>query len=266
MQSRSTKIVVANTISLIVMLVANFIGGSGMLINKSVGEISNKYDTLFAPAGYASSIWSLIFLLMICFCSYQWYLLKHGDPKNYISRTGYWFTLGNVANILWLVCWLNEWLRLSVVVIFLLLTCLCVLTVRLRLELDDEPVRVMLFVWWPVTIYLGWIMVATIACVAAWLVSIGVQDGFIGAEIWTMVMIVIATALYLLLIKIRNLREAAVVGVWAFAAIVFKQWELHHNISITAMIASLALLIVAGIQGLKNLQTSPLAKLRRGEW
>jgi hypothetical protein len=266
MRNSAIKIVLANTITLIITVFSNFIAGSGMFINKTVGSVSNRYDTLFAPAGYAFIIWSLIFLLSICFSIYQWHLLKKGDPKNYISRTGYWFTLSNVCNVLWLFCWLNEWLGLSVIVILLLLICLCVLTVRLRLELDDEPVQIMLFVWWPITIYLGWIMVATIACVAAWLVSVGFHGGFISPELWTIIMIVTATALFLLLIKKRNLREAAMVGIWAFIAIAVKQWQLHHTISVTAIIASLVLSVTVIIDGYKNRATSPFAKLRRDEW
>lgn len=266
MRSSSMKIVLANTVSLILMLFSNFIAGSGRFINKTVGDISNKYDTLFTPAGYAFIIWSFIFLLSICFCFYQWYLLRNGDPRNNISRTGYWFALSNVCNVLWLFCWLNEWLGLSVIVILLLLICLSVLTVRLRLELDDEPVQIILFVWWPVTVYLGWIMVATIACFAAWLTSLGFNGGVAGEEILTIIMIAIATALFLVLIKKRNLREASIVGIWAFVAIAIKQWQLHYTISVTALIASFVLLIAVTFHGYKNKESNPFSKLHRGEW
>ncbi|WP_018616373.1 hypothetical protein [Segetibacter koreensis] len=266
MQSRSRRIVLANTVSLIIMLIANFFAGTGSFVNKTVGEVSNKYDTLFTPSGYAFIIWSFIFLLAISFCIYEWYLLKNGDRKNYILQTGYWFAVSNLANTLWLFCWLNEWVGLSVVVILLLLICLCILTVRLRLELDDEPVQTILFVWWPITIYLGWIMVATIACIAAWLVSTGYKGGTIGEEAWTVVMIAIATFLFLLLVRNRNLREASVVGIWAFIAIATKQWQLHNNISVAALIASFVLLIAITIHGYKNRESNVFAKISRGEW
>jgi hypothetical protein len=263
MQKNYRSIVLANTVTLIVMLFANFLGGSGVMVKTSVGEISNKYDTLFTPAGYAFSIWSIIFLLLISFCVYQWSLLQKGNPKKVISRMGYWLALSNMANSLWLVCWLNEWTGLSVLVIILLLICLCVLTVRLRLELDDEPVKIILFVWWPVTIYLGWIMVATIACVAAWLVSTGYSGGSIGEETWTIIMITIATALYLFLIWQRNLREAALVGIWAFVAIAVKQWQLNNSIAITAIIASFVLFIAISIHAYRNREYNILAKLSK---
>ncbi len=266
MQSSSGRIVLTNTISLILMLFANFIGGTGLFINKTVGEVSNKYDTLFTPAGYAFIIWSFIFLLSIGSCIYQWSLLKNGDRKNYVSRTGYWLAISNVANVLWLFCWLNEWLGLSVIVILLLLICLCILTVRLRLELDDEPVQTILFVWWPITFYLGWIVVATIANVAAWLVSTDYKGGVIGEEVWTIVMIIIAVCLFLLLLRTRNLREASLVGIWSFIAIAIKRWQLHQNISVAALIASFVLLTAITSHGYKNRESNVLAKIIRGEW
>jgi hypothetical protein len=262
MQSGYRGIVLVNTITLIITLFGNFVAGSGKFINKTVGEVSNKYDTLFTPAGYAFSIWSLIFLLLTGFCMYQWYLLKKGDDNNFISRTGYWFALSNVANVLWLVCWLNEWMALSVIVILMLLFCICMLTLRLRLQLDQERFSTLLFVSWPVAIYMGWLMVATIACVAAWLVSTGYRGGGMGEETWTIIMIITAAFLFLVLLKTRKLAAALLVGIWSFVAIAVKQWQLHDNISLTALIASSVLLIAIGIHAYKNRQVDLLTKER----
>lgn len=248
------------------MLLANYAGSTGVISTVTVGDISHKYDSLFAPAGYAFIIWGLIFLLLIGFVGYQWSLLKTNNPRHYIIRTGWWLSLSNLANILWLFCWTNELIGWSVVLILVLLFSLCVLTVRLRLELDDEPLRTIFFVWWPIVFYLGWIMVATIACIAAWLVSIGWKGGVIEQDVWAMIMIVVACALYLFLVAKRNLREAALVGVWAFVAIAVRQWHTHNNIAFTAIAASAILLVATAIHGYKRRYYSPLEKMRRGEW
>ncbi len=266
MKNDLSTLVIANTLSLVLVLVANFFAGSGMGLQANVGDISRKYDTLFAPSGYAFAIWSVIFLLCIAFVIYQWVQLRKGDPKKYISRTGIWFTLSNMANIAWLYCWLTELLGLSVLVIFFLLFCLCMLTLKLRLELDDEPVFTILFVWWPLVIYLGWIMVASVACVAAWLTSTGWAGGIFSAPTWTIIMLLIATVLYLLLIKNRNMREAAGVGIWAFIAIAVRQWHNHQSISILALVASVVLLGSIAIHGYLQRAYSPAAKIKRGEW
>jgi len=248
------------------MLVVNFVASAGISSTKTVAEISHKYNTLFAPAGYAFIIWSLIFLLAIAFVIYELVLLKNGDTKDYIKRTGYWFTLSNVANAVWLYCWTHEQLALSVLVILLLLFALCMLTVRLGAELTDQPVITIFFVWWPIAFYLGWMMVATIACIAAWLTGTGWHGGAIGEETWTIIMIAIATLLYLLLVVRRNLRETAMVGIWAFIAIAVRQWQDHNNIAIAAIVASIVLFIVITIHAYKNRYCNPFVKIKRGEW
>ncbi|MDQ6763031.1 MAG: hypothetical protein M3015_10455 [Bacteroidota bacterium] len=255
-----------NTLTLITMLFANYAGSTGYFYNKTVAEVSYKYDSLFAPAGYAFVIWGAIFLLCVCFVIYQWFLLRNKNSYQYIHRTGLWFSISNLANAAWVYCWTSEMMGLSVFVILLLLLSLIYLTISLRLELDDVPVRSIFFVWWPITFYLGWIMVATIACIASWLTSIGWNAFNLEGNIWTIILITIATLLYLLLIKKRSMREAAMVGVWAFIAIAIKQWNTHSDVSIAAIIASVALTAASIMHVYKNRKYNIIAKLQRGEW
>lgn len=266
MKGKYRALVIFNTITLGVMLLANYLSGVGFFSDLSVADVSHKYDTLFAPAGYAFAIWGLIFLMCICFVVYQWILLKSNDPRKYIQRTGSWFAISNLANTLWLYCWTNEMIGLSVICILILLLSLCVLTIRLRLELDDEPVRTIFFVWWPIVHYLGWIMVATIACLASWFVYKGWFVGILSDEIWTIIMIYIACLLYLILVRKRNLREGAAVGIWAFVAIAVRQWNNHNNIVTAALIAAIILFIVIAMHGYRNRAYSPTAKIKRNEW
>jgi len=160
----------------------------------------------------------------------------------------------------------HEWLGSSVGLILILLLSLAVLVMKLRLELDDEPVRTIFFVWWPVVIYIGWIMVATIACIASWLVYIEWNGFGITATTWCIIMIIIAFLLYIFLIRKRNLRESAGVGIWAFIAIAVRQWDDHKNIAITAIAAATILLISIIQHGYKNRYYAPFAKIKRGEW
>src|SRR5437870_362386 len=90
-------LVILNTVTLLVMLFGNYASNSGIFSQTSVADISHKYDTLFAPAGYTFAIWGLIFLMCIAFVIYQWVLLKKNDPRQYIKRTGGWFALSNIA-------------------------------------------------------------------------------------------------------------------------------------------------------------------------
>jgi hypothetical protein len=244
----------------------NSLQGSEVFNGTTVGEVSAKYETLFTPAGYAFAIWGIIYLLLILFVTYQWFVWFKRKEDRELKQISWWFAVGNLANGLWVVAWLNEQMGLSVLLILILLFSLIQLTIRLRLEIWDAPLRIIAFVWWPVCIYLGWVIVATVANISVFLVSIGWQGGFLQEQVWTIIMIVAATTIYLLLIKTRNMREAAVVGIWALVAIAVKQWHLNIEIVIAALTASAILFVTVAVHGFRNRKTSPFEKLKRGEF
>lgn len=259
------SLLIINTITLIFALIMNSLQGSQLFNGTTVGEVSSNYETLFTPAGYAFAIWGVIYLMLIAFLAYQWFTWFKRKEDRELKQTGWWFALGNLANGFWIVAWLNGQMGLSVLLILVLLFSLIMLTIRLWLETWDAPVRIIAFVWWPICIYLGWIIVASVANISVFLVSIGWQGGFISPEIWSVILIVAATLIYLVLIKTRNMREAAVVGIWALVAIAVKQWQLNNEIVIAALAASAILFIAVAVHGYKNRKTSPFEKLKRGE-
>ena len=262
---KQITLLIINTLSLLYALIMNGLAGSSVFNGKTVGSVSSQYATLFAPAGYAFAIWGLIYLLLIVFVGYQWYAWFKQREDNELKQAGIWFALGNIANGTWIVAWLGEYLGISVILIFLMLFSLVMLTVKLRLEIWDASVRIIAFVWWPVCFYLGWIIVASVANVAVYLVSLNWQGGFLSEAGWTIVMITVATIIYLLLIRYRNMREAALVGVWALIAIAVKQWQVNQDIVTTAIIGSVILFAAISWHGYKNRKTAPVEKMKRGE-
>lgn len=263
---KRTILLILNSLSLIAVLVFNGMAGSGQLTGKTIGEISAKYDTLFTPAGYAFAIWGLIYLGLIAFTVFQWVAFFRKSNAEVIDQTGGWFFVANLANIAWLFLWLNEALGWSVIAMLVLLSALIAVMFRLKLETWDAPVRIIAFVWWPWAIYLGWIIVATVANVAAFLTFLGWDGSPLSPQVWTIIVIAVATAIYLLLIQTRNLRESAMVGVWALIAIAVRQGDANLEITIAASVAIAVIMIVALIHGMRNLSTSPFAKLQRGEF
>lgn len=228
--------------------------GSGQLTGKTIGEISAKYDTLFTPAGYAFSIWGLIYLAVFAFTVFQWSALLRKTNSWVIDQTGIWFIVANLANIAWLFLWLNEALVWSLVAMLILLSALIAMMFRLKMETWDAPLRILAFVWWPWAIYLGWIVVATVANTAAVLTSLGWDGSPFSPQVWTIAVIAVAVAIYVLLIYFRNLRESAVVGVWALIAIAVRQGSANPEIATTAWVAATIILFAAVIHGLRNLE------------
>ncbi len=261
---KNLTLLIANTLTLSGTLLINYAAGTGSYAGKSVGEVSDQYPTLLTPASYAFSIWGLIYLLLTAFVVYQWVAWRKGRSEESLQKAGPWFTLTNIANAGWISVWVNEALGLSVLIMFCLLACLVVLVKRLELEVWDAPLRIIVFVWWPVCIYLGWITVASITNVTVYLSSQGWLENVLSGEIWAVVMIIIACFIYLWLTYTRNLREAAMVGVWGLTAIAVNQWDASVPVGVAALIAAAILLIYAGYHGYRNRATSPVMKLKGG--
>jgi hypothetical protein len=251
------SLIILNTLTLLFALIMNGLAGTAVFNGQTVGAVSNQYNTLIAPDGYAFAIWGLIYLFLIMFVCYQWYIYFMLKQYTEIKHTGYWLALANIANGVWIIAWLNESIGLSMLLIFTLLVSLIVLTHRHRLEIWNAPKRTIIFIWWPIAFYLGWIIVAAVSNVAAYFVSINWQGGFLSPASWTIIMIGIATVIYLGLIFSRNLRESAMVGIWAFIAIAVRHWNDYSGIAIAALTGAGILLVIVLWQGYKNRKFSP---------
>lgn len=251
-----------NIIAFLLVLVVNYYSNTGAINSETMASVSAKYQNLFTPAGYAFSIWGLIYFALLGFVIYQAQGLfgKNEAPKA-LHQVGWWFVISCSANLLWVFAWLNEMPGLSVFIMLVLLLSLIMITIRTRMELDDEPLPVIAFVWWPFSFYSGWISVALIANVAAYLTSIR-WNGFGISEVsWTIIMILIAGGINLLITWTRNMREFALVGVWGLVAIAVANWEQQETIVVTALGVAVVLFVSSSIHGYKNRETNPWKKL-----
>ena len=239
----------------------NYASAAGVFFDTTQADMSAKYDTLFTPAGYAFSIWGLIYLLLLGFVIYQSRSLfvKVRDDA-FVMRTGWWFILSCVANSLWCYLFAGDYILASTFVIFLMLFCLLKIVINNRMELDDKPFSVIAFLWWPFVIYSGWLTVACIANVTLYLTKIG-WDGFgISAEMWTLIMISVATIINLIVTWKRNMREFALVGVWALIAIAAANAGSYETIKTVAYVAAGVLIISSMMHAFKNRTTNPGTK------
>lgn len=250
-----------NLISVILAIGVNYYSQMYQINGNRVSEVSEKYTNLFTPAGYAFSIWGLIFIGILIFAGYQIYLtFSKCQTMDFISQTGGWFALANVGNAAWIVAWLYDYTLLSVGIMFVVLLSLIKVIHNTNMERWHAPLKTILFAWWPISIYAGWISVATIANITAWLVKIGWDGGFLTPFRWTILMILVATLLNLTIIYKRNMREFALVGVWALIAIYVRHMDDLQLIAIPAMFAALLIFIYALFQGYKNRKSNPFFK------
>lgn len=128
------------------------------------------------------------------------------------------------------------------------------------MELWDAPIPTILFLWWPFVIYAGWITVASVANVAAYLVKINWNGWGLDPEIWTLFMIGIATSINLLVTWKRNMREFALVGAWALIAIAYANWDTGNHVKLASLTAAIVLIVSSIVHGIKNYKTNPFTK------
>jgi len=250
-------LLILNLSAVILTIAINYLSSAGLLNGTTIKEISGRYNSHFTPAGYAFSIWGLIYLGLLGFAGYALINRKDASLATTVNRIGWLFILSCLANSLWVIAWLNNYLTLSVIIMILLLTSLISIIIRTRMELDAHPLKHYIFIYWPFAIYAGWITVALIANISAYLTKIGWEGWGISPYNWAIVMIAIAGIINVTMVITRNLREFAAVGIWALYAIsVANQHENSENIRYAcyATIAIVLAFIIAN--GARNKKSS----------
>lgn len=202
-----------------------------------VGSLSDKYGNLFTPAGYAFSIWGVIFIALIAISVY---MLKAAWNENidssWIPKIGYSLIIANICNGFWVWAWLSEMAGLSVcIMIGILLSLLYTLHQTIQNPVHDWLVK------WPVALYSGWISVAIIANVAAYLNQFEWHP-VLGEINWTLLMIIIATLINIYMVRWKGVKTFGWVGVWALLAISLRHWDLLPIIQWTSLVCSLAVI------------------------
>lgn len=249
---------IANVLAFIVTLYFNYASSVGVFNDRTQAEMSATYHTLFTPAGYAFSIWGLIYLLLFGFVTYQSRsLFVSVRDDSFVMRTGWWFVLSCAANSLWCYLFVSDMVLASVVVIFFLLFCVLKIVLNNAMELWDAPISVIVCLWWPFVSYSGWLTVACIANVATYLVKIQWDGLGLAPELYAVFIIGIAIAINLIVTWTRNMREFALVGAWALAGIAVANQSLENMVQSVAVVGAVILVVNSSIHAFRNRNTNP---------
>lgn len=249
---------ILNLLAVLFAIGINYYSQMYTINGNRVSDVSEKYSNLFTPAGYAFSIWGVIFIAIFFFAAYQVYsTFVRKRTFDFISQSGLWFVLATVGTGVWVVVWLYDFTLLSVVIMLVILFSLIKIVVNTNIERWRAPATTIVFGWWPISIFAGWIAVATIANIAAYLSKIGWEGGPLSPTSWTIAMIGIATLLNLVLIFTRGMREFAVVGAWALIAIYVRHQNSYHSIAMTALIGAVLILISVFLHAFMNRKINP---------
>lgn len=241
---------ISNILGLILVLTLNTLAVTLPIGGNSTGEISEFYPNLFVPAGYAFSIWSVIYTLLIIFVIIQakGIFNSQQNAPDYVKRIGWCFVLSCLANSSWILAWHYLLPILSVLIMLGILISL--IKIYLNLDIRYPSNEFPLLARLPFSVYLGWITVATVANVTALLVSIDWNGFGISPVIWTSIMILVATTVGLIVVWKR--RDIAFISVliWAFFAILVKRQNIGNpdeTMIITTIYIAIGLLILTAL-------------------
>ena len=216
-----------NVVALVVVIAVNALANILPFGGQTTGEVSDKYHSLFTPAGFTFGIWSVIYLLLGVFVVYQ--ALPAQRDNSALTRIGPWFKLGCAANALWMLVWHLEWIMVSLLLMAVLLYSLIVI----YRCIDAEAWLVRL----PFSMYVGWIAVAIIANASAMQTALGWNERGFDAVTWTIVKLSIAGAIAAVMVLRRRDAVFGLVVAWASFGIAAGQ-------SATPAIAGAATLLV----------------------
>jgi len=234
--------IIGNIIGLILTLFVNFLANALPLNGKTTAELSDSYPNLFVPAGYVFAIWGVIYLLLVIFVTFQ--ALPKQRENVFHKKISSLFIISSLANSVWIFLWHYEQVLFSVIAMLVLLTSLILTYWRLEIGLNFVPLNTKIAVHTPFSVYLGWITVATVANVTAYLVSINWNGLGINETIWTLIVLGVATIIAIVIILQRKDVAYTLVPIWAFIGISFKQIGNVSEVSLYAAFCALILLIL----------------------
>ena len=211
----------ANLLSVLLALTVNILATALPLNNQTTAQISDRFKVFFVPAGYVFAIWGIIYIGWIAFTVYQ-FLPAHKESLR-LRGLGYLFALTGVFNAAWLFCWQYNHFTLSVIIMLILLGLLIACYLKLNIGHTSVSIAEKWCVDIPLSVYLGWISVATIANISDWLYSVNWNGFGIDPQAWAVIMLIAASLLGILMALTRRDSGYLFVFVWSFAGIAVMQ-------------------------------------------
>ena len=261
-------LVAGNSVAVVATIIVNALAVILPLNGKSTNELSDAIPNLFVPAGITFSIWSVIYILLIVFMLYQIYgVFKKGKTDlSYLDKIGGWFILASIANILWIFLWHYEYVSISLLAMILLFFSLLMIYLRLGIGLSSVDLKDRIAVHTTISVYLGWITVATIANVTAVLVKLDVGELVLGEMMWTILVIAVAALITILMVFRRKDVAYSLVIVWALLGIVIKRlgddpiYGVQTEIATAAGIAIVVIFVALGVSMFLNYSKRVVSK------
>ena len=220
----------------------NYYSNTRPFAGQTMGAVSAKYPTLLTPAGYAFSIWGLIFLALTIYA--VWQLLPAQRRISLPDALAKPLTLASIATGAWVVLFANELILPSVGVMLLILGCLIVAYGRARRRIFADAAPALAGV--PLSLYLGWISVASVINITIGLRQLGWQTAEGASITLTLGLIFLVVALGLIMSRVFRDMVFPLVVAWALVAVWVVRLREVPELGWAALIGA-AVVAIAGV-------------------
>lgn len=233
-------VALATAVTLLVNYLANVLPING----QTTGEVTQRFEVYFMPAGYVFSIWSVIYLGLLGYSVYLGFIIARRRTDSGAARAiAPWYPLTAAANCSWLLAWHHNLFGLSMALMLVLLGTLIVIY-RLQAARPAQSALELWAVHIPFRVYLAWISVATIANATITLDDAGWSAFGLSEPTWGVIMLVVATLLGLTM-TVRYADVAyALVLIWALIGIAVRLSQ-SAPILLTALAGAVVLVVAA---------------------
>ncbi len=235
-----------NLVFAIVQPIVGYIG-SQELTGPSIGTISNRYPTYVVPAGYAFTIWSVIFALCLGYGIWQALPAQRENPM--LRRVGWYTTSALACTSVWTFIFQRSLFALSVFVMVWLLGSLIAVVVRMYESPTPLSGTERWLVYVNFSIFLGWITVATVANIGQTLTAAQWSGWGLAAETWGVVALLAAGMIAAVVTTaLRGNVPYALTVIWALVAVAVNQFSgaiVTHSTSVGA--AAIGAILLVGI-------------------
>ncbi|MFD2938157.1 tryptophan-rich sensory protein [Spirosoma flavum] len=223
--------------SIVTLLVMNYLSNVGAFGGQTNGAVSAKYHTLITPAGYAFSIWGVIFLGLLAFAIYQGTGSQQENPR--FRAIGWWVVLNAFCNAIWSPLFNTEHIGLALLVILVMLFSLVIIEQRLLIRrgvdllistdpdatLPESPASAT-ETWLariPFSIYFGWLTVATILNTTVYLKATDFSLMGLSEQTWAMAILIVGLVVGAVIFNRYRSVAYILVFAWAYTAIAVEQ-------------------------------------------
>jgi len=201
-------------------LVINTLGAMGFINGMSQKAVSDAYPTLITPSPATFAIWGVIYILLLISLIYM--IVKHNEDRTakLINTISLPFWVSCAANILWIITFSYEWIGISTLLILVFVISLAIINGRLKTPDGlGQKVNAMAF-----GIYNGWLIIATVVNVSAFLVKLQWNGFGLSPDTWALIILIVALLLTCLIqMRLRNAALTLPLA-WGYYGI----WQQHQ--------------------------------------